>query len=161
MQAPIGLKVVFTDKNEYYDDCYIIYTGTVVENTDEDTDEEEEDHHERAAGKYTIEFDPNDNDDAVIEPEEWELQEIVNGNNLFNKLDTLFTNPNTKYLKERVAVDGDLQSVHFGVIVERLENDMWRVEYDEEHNGIENTTLNSAMVKEGICFFRALKRNYD
>jgi hypothetical protein len=105
---------------------------------------------------YSIHFD----DTAGISQEDehdWDLKKVLKANKLYNKLQAVFKDKETQYLNERVFWNG-----WFGVVVEYLGVDTWRIQYDkgDEQNNI-TALFNRTTVQEAVRYFRALKEIND
>ena len=87
------------------------------------------------------------------------MQECDIGWNLFNKLEIVFRNRETKHLFDRVAVQTNNESIQFGIVIEYSGYDLWRVQYDEGDVG--PTVINTAMVKIANRFYFSLQTMYE
>jgi hypothetical protein len=146
MRSAIGCRVVQTQGVDYHDgnyqEPYVYSRGTVTKCRVS-----------HGHTKYVICF-----DDQVEEDDDWSLQDVQAGNDLFNTLDMLFNNAETKHLKERVAVDYD-KRIRFGLVVRCLGDGFWEVEYDDHK--IVNNRLSSGDVGMASKLFRSLKASHQ
>ena len=143
----VGRRVVLAESNDHTPGNDLFCSGWVRE-LSAPSDEDDSDVGEPT---YVIEFDDVDRDD-----EHWRIEEIIKANLFEMKLQSLFKDGNTKYLKERVACNG-----WFGVVVEKLASNMWKIVYDDGDDNQKETHLTTETVEEGVRFFRALKGIYE
>jgi hypothetical protein len=156
MATPIiGMKVAEASENDHRPGYDLLWTGTVMEVL-ADSDYEDDADVNKDAATYFIRFD--DIDDGHDDEDDWDIEKILKANKLYNKLQELFIDQETQYLRERVASDG-----WFGTVVEYLGSGDWRIQFDEGNEEEENkrTKFNTVMVQEGIRFFRSLKEMHD